>query len=223
MGIVIPDQQLVKPEEVQKGIKLGEIEKANPFWIAALGFDDLPTGDVDGDLWTVGCGPDGQAIDLVFYDPNDPTREVESMMGTGAFRYLGDARSGSKIKGDDEQTIIDHVACHRAGIVRNWLIGHVYDPPGIDWSKVPNSYLRIFPQGVSDREGNILKPDKADAIKAVKLDEIGRGANCIVFGYDEFVGPGPFDWVFKPTPTKMPSLREGLAKLGVELPDSYMR
>jgi hypothetical protein len=217
MGIQIPQSQLVKPEEKSQGIKLGNVDKTNPLWVAALGWDDLPDGsDVDGDLWLVGLGSDGQAIDLVFYDKDDPTRVVESLQGTGAYRYLGDARSGKQIKGDDEQGIIDHAACHRAGIVRTLVIGNIYKP-SVDWGKVPNSYLRIFPEGVSDREGNVLKADKADAIKAVKLNEVANGSQCVVFGVDEFTGPNPLDWTFKPNPSTMPSLKAGLAPFGIEL------
>ena len=231
MGIVIPESQLVKPHEKKRGIQLGQIEKLNPWWIAALGFANLPvavrkpdgtkTNKVDGDLWVVGVddAPRPEAVDIVFYDPEDPTRAVTS--STGAYEYLGDARDGDEIEGDDEQTRINHKICRDNGIAKNFILGHIYDPPGVDWSQIPQSYLRIFPEGVSDREGNILVPSKADAVKAVKLTEVGSGAKCVLLGVDEWTGPGPLDWTFTLSPSRVPSLREFLTKLGVGLPEGW--
>jgi hypothetical protein len=206
MGIEINPATLVKDEEKKVGINLGELEKVNPNWVAALGWEDTATAEVDGDLWLVGVDRANQAVDLVHYDRLDRTRHVTS--GTGAYTYLGDARSGAQIKGDDEQGIIRLDTSHANGIFRTLVIGNIYEPNGLDWSMVPESYLRIFPEGVSDRSGKILIPEKANTIKTLSLEKVGRGARCVIFGWLEYVGPNVTDWKFV---TEVPGVVPGLA------------
>ena len=225
MGISIGalEKSEVTDEERQEGLHLGKLSKANPNWVAALGFDDLPVAfssdpkarEVDGDLWVMGLGKDGKALDLVRYDPEAPKRIVESIAGTGAYTYLGDARSGSEIQGDDEQTIIRHDKAFEAGIRTTLIVGNIYKPD-IHWGQVPNAYMRFFPEGVSSRDGKILIPAQESAIKSVKLTEVGQGVRCLVFATDRWVGPGPLDWVVDVNPQQVPQgINAFLTQLGV--------
>ncbi len=200
------------------GLALGNLSKRDAEWRIGHGWDDSPTqGEVDSDLWMVAL-TGGVAVELVRYDENDETKIVVSP--SGGLTYLGDARSGAKVKrGDDEKGVVNLRKLRTIGVDKVLIIASIYKPDGLTYDMIDNAYIRAFPMSQlmltpedTDEPEKVADPSK---VASIPLTEKGKGARTVVFGWLEFVGSDDLDWALVNQPSHAPDIVTALAPFGI--------